>query len=83
MWGRISVALLYRIAAAIIAATAVSALSGEVHAEPASLQTLAVLPFEIEDTSGEVGPANRHDGMLSRTTALSAMRSPLRNSIAL
>ena len=69
-WGRTAVALLCRIAAAIIAATAVSALSGEVHAEPASLQTLAVLPFEIEDTSGEVGPANRHDAMLSRTTTL-------------
>jgi hypothetical protein len=62
--------LLSRIAAAIIAATTFSALSGEVHAEPASLRTLVVLPFEIEDTSGEVGPADRHDAMLARTTAL-------------
>ena len=31
---------------------------------------LVVLPFEIYDTSGEVGPANRHDAMLARTTTL-------------
>jgi hypothetical protein len=55
---------------AIIAATAICARSDRAYADPASLQTLAVLPFEIEDTSGEVGPADRHDAMLSRTTAL-------------
>ena len=30
--------------------------------------TLAVLPFEINDTSGEVGASGRHDEMLSRLT---------------
>lgn len=34
--------------------------------------TLAVLPFEIEDTSGETGPPDRHQNMLTRTTALTA-----------
>jgi uncharacterized protein DUF2380 len=69
-WDRAFVALFCRIALAIIATTAVSALRGQAHAEQASLQALAVLPFEIEDTSGEVGPANRHDAMLSRATTL-------------
>ena len=67
---RAFVALLSRIALAIIATTAALALRGQALAEQASLQTLAVLPFEIEDTSGEVGPANRHDAMLSRATTL-------------
>jgi hypothetical protein len=43
------------------------------HAEDAGHATrpsLAVLPFEIEDTSGEVGPANRHDAMLGRLTSV-------------
>jgi hypothetical protein len=61
---------LLAIALAIVAATAICARSDQAHADPASSQTLAVLPFEIEDTSGEVGPADRHDAMLSRTTAL-------------
>jgi hypothetical protein len=39
-------------------------------AEPADLKTLVVLPFEIQDTSGEVGPADRHDAVLGRLTAL-------------
>lgn len=34
----------------------------------ASRPTLAVLPFEINDTSGEVGGPARHDEMLSRLT---------------
>jgi len=38
-------------------------------AEPADLKTLVVLPFEIQDTSGEAGPANRHDAVLARLTA--------------
>ena len=58
------------IALAIVAAAAICARSDRAHAEPAPLQTLAVLPFEIEDPSGEVGPADRHDAMLSRTTTL-------------
>lgn len=33
--------------------------------------TLAVLPFEVEDTSGEVGP-NNHDAMLARATTITA-----------
>jgi len=44
--------------------------------EPADLKTLVVLPFEIQDTSGEVGPADRHDAVLGRLTAL------VRNEIA-
>lgn len=39
-------------------------------AEPTDLKTLVVLPFEIQDTSGEVGPADRHDTALGRLTAL-------------
>ena len=35
--------------------------------EPAR-NTLAVLPFEIKDTSGEVGAPDRHDAMLARLT---------------
>ena len=69
-WDRAFVALLCRIALAVIATAAAPALRGEAHAEQASLQTLAVLPFEIEDTSGEAGPTNRHDAMLSRATTL-------------
>jgi hypothetical protein len=34
--------------------------------------TLAILPFEIEDTSGETGPPDRHDAMLARVTAIAA-----------
>jgi len=45
-------------------------------AEPADLKTLVVLPFEIQDTSGEVGPADRHDAVLGRLTTL------VRNEIA-
>lgn len=33
---------------------------------------LAVLPFEIEDTSGETGPPDRHASMLAATTAAAA-----------
>jgi hypothetical protein len=40
------------------------------HAEDVRQGALAVLPFEIEDTSGEAGPANRHDAMLARLTTL-------------
>jgi len=39
-------------------------------AEPADLSTLVVLPFEIHDTSGEIGPADRHDAALGRLAAL-------------
>src|SRR5262245_17227026 len=38
--------------------------------EPTDLKTLVVLPFEIQDTSGEVGPADRHAAVLARLTAL-------------
>jgi hypothetical protein len=69
-WWRALSARICAIALVIVAATAICARSDRAHAEPASLQTLAVLPFEIEDTSGEVGPADRHDAMLSRTTTL-------------
>src|SRR6185295_11532633 len=68
---RAFVALLCRIALDVIAiAVASTLLQGPAHAGQASPPTLAVLPFEIEDTSGEVGPANRHDAMLSRATSL-------------
>ena len=33
-------------------------------------QTLAILPFEIEDTSGEVGAPSRHDAMLAGLTRI-------------
>lgn len=33
-----------------------------------ALNKLAVLPFEIKDTSGEVGAPDRHDAMLARLT---------------
>jgi Protein of unknown function (DUF2380) len=33
-------------------------------------QTLAVLPFEIDDNSGEVGAPGRHDAMLAHLTRL-------------
>ncbi|MBZ0208220.1 MAG: DUF3280 domain-containing protein [Hyphomicrobium sp.] len=33
-------------------------------------QTIAVLPFEIHDTSGEVGSPTRHDAMLAALTRL-------------
>lgn len=39
-------------------------------AEPAALKTIVVLPFEIQDTSREVGPADRHEAMLGRLTTL-------------
>jgi hypothetical protein len=52
--------------AASLAATLSPAQAAEQRASP----SLVVLPFEIEDTSGEVGPANRHDAGLSRLTTL-------------
>lgn len=42
------------------------------HAEPR--QKLAILPFEINDTSGEVGTAARHDAMLGGLTGFSGER---------
>jgi hypothetical protein len=59
-----------RLALAIIVMSGIAAGNDPARAGEASPATLAVLPFEIEDTSGEVGPADRHDGMLSRTTSL-------------
>jgi hypothetical protein len=58
------------LALAIIVMSVIAAGNDPARAGEASPATLAVLPFEIEDTSGEVGPADRHDGMLSRTTSL-------------
>jgi len=43
-----------------------------VNAEPRA--KLAILPFEINDTSGEVGPASRHAEMLSELTRYSSER---------
>jgi hypothetical protein len=64
------------LAATLVAALAMLATTPSRAAEPATLKTLVVLPFEIQDTSGEVGPADRHDAMLSRLTTL------VRNEIA-
>jgi len=64
-------ALAYRALVAILAGTVLSlAIEPSRAAEPTALKTLVVLPFEIQDTSGEVGPADRHDAMLGRLTAL-------------
>ncbi len=52
-------------AAAVVAAATLPARAA--HPE---LPTLAVLPFEIEDTSGETGAPDRHDAMLAETTRL-------------
>ena len=64
------------LAATLVAALTVLAATPSRAAEPATLKTLVVLPFEIQDTSGEVGPADRHVAMLSRLTTL------VRNEIA-
>lgn len=42
--------------------------AGLVSAAAAERPTLAILPFEINDTSGEVGGPARHDEMLARLT---------------
>jgi Protein of unknown function (DUF2380) len=39
-------------------------------AEERAPQTLAILPFEIDDTSGEVGSPHRHDAMLAALTRI-------------
>jgi hypothetical protein len=53
------------LAAGLLAAAVMSPI---VRAGDPHLHRLAVLPFEIKDTSGEVGPADRHEAMLARLT---------------
>lgn len=62
----------YRALVATMVGTAITILGLQQSkaAEPTDLKTLVVLPFEIQDTSGEVGPADRHDAVLGRLTAL-------------
>lgn len=43
---------------------------GGAQAKDAPKQTIAVLPFEIHDNSGEVGAPDRHDGMLKGVTRI-------------
>ena len=43
-------------------------LAPSANADPAARQKLAVLPFEISDTSGEVGGSTRHEEMLAKLT---------------
>jgi len=57
------------VAALLGTALTILALQPSKAAEPADLKTLVVLPFEIHDTSGEAGPADRHDALLGRLTA--------------
>jgi hypothetical protein len=64
------------LAATLVAVVTILLTTPSKTAEPAALKTIVVLPFEIEDTSGEVGPTNRHDAMLRRLTAF------VRNEIA-
>jgi hypothetical protein len=64
------------LAATLVAVVTILLTTPSKTAEPAALKTIVVLPFEIEDTSGEVGPADRHDAMLGRLTAF------VRNEIA-
>jgi hypothetical protein len=66
------VASAYRALVASLVGTALTILGIQPSkaAEPTDLKTLVVLPFEIQDTSGEVGPADRHDIVLGRLTAL-------------
>ncbi|HET6321719.1 MAG TPA: DUF3280 domain-containing protein [Hyphomicrobium sp.] len=54
--------------AALIAWAGVSSANAEPRAK------LAILPFEINDTSGEVGPASRHAEMLSELTRYTGER---------
>jgi hypothetical protein len=64
------------LAATLVAALTLLATTLSGAAQPSMHKTLVVLPFEIQDTSGEVGPADRHTAMLSRLTTL------VRNEIA-
>ena len=66
----------YRALVATLVGTALTILEVQPSkaAEPTDLKTLVVLPFEIQDTSGEVGPADRHDTALGRQPRLFAMR---------
>jgi hypothetical protein len=48
--------------------------SGTAVADPGPRPKLAILPFEINDTSGEVGTAARHEKMLASLTGFSAER---------
>ena len=52
------------------AASLAATLSPSKAAEQAAMPSLVVLPFEIQDTSGEVGPPDRHDAGLGRLTTL-------------
>jgi len=60
--------LLVRSVLAVLIAIATPSLSKA--AEQTQVPSLIVLPFELEDTSGEIGPADRHDAMLTRLTTL-------------
>jgi hypothetical protein len=51
-----------------IAVAILICLSASAAAPAADKPTLAVLPFEINDTSGEVGGPSRHDAMLAGLT---------------
>lgn len=55
-----------------LAALALCSGMAPAYAEPR--QKLAILPFEINDTSGEVGTATRHDAMLADLTRFSGER---------
>lgn len=60
---------LRRVFLSMMLALAFFGAQGAAHAEAAP-PTLAILPFEIEDTSGEAGPTHRHDAMLADTARL-------------
>jgi Protein of unknown function (DUF2380) len=45
-------------------------LAGQARADDGARQRLAVLPFEIDDNSGEAGAPDRHDAMLRSVTRI-------------
>jgi hypothetical protein len=65
-FGRLTTAAIF-VAAVALASSWVVLPAGAVDGEPS---TLAVLPFEILDTSGEVGSPDRHDAMLASLTRM-------------
>ncbi len=54
----------------IIGLAAASSFIAISRADEHAPQTLAILPFEIRDTSGEVGAPDRHDAMLAALTQI-------------
>jgi hypothetical protein len=52
----------------VIGLAAASSFTAISRADERAPQTLAILPFEIRDTSGEVGAPERHDAMLAGLT---------------